>query len=180
VAVLGCGGVGLNIVQGARIAGATEIIAVDTSEAKLETAKTFGATRAVRADLYDATDAVVELSPAGRGVDYAFEAIGRSSTIEQTIAMTRRGGTAVIVGAGSLDDLTTQTALSFTYAARKVIGSCYGSANVDRDFVRLLEFHQRGLLNIESLISDRIALDDIDDAFARMRAGIGSRSVVLF
>jgi S-(hydroxymethyl)glutathione dehydrogenase/alcohol dehydrogenase len=180
VAVLGCGGVGLNIVQGARIAGATEIIAVDTSEAKLETARAFGATDAVRADLSDATDAVVARSPGGRGVDYAFEAVGRSTTIEQTIAMVRRGGTAVIVGAGSFDDLATQTALSFTYAARKVIGSCYGSANVDRDFPRLLEFHRRGLLDIESLISERIGLGDIDDAFARMRAGIGSRSVVLF
>jgi S-(hydroxymethyl)glutathione dehydrogenase/alcohol dehydrogenase len=178
--VLGCGGVGLNIVQGARIAGATEIIAVDTSEAKLDTAKAFGATEAVRADLSDATDAVVALSPAGRGVDYAFEAIGRSNTIEQAIAMTRRGGTAVIVGAGSFDDMTAQTALSFTYAARRTIGSCYGSANVDRDFARLLDFNRRGLLDIESLISDRISLDGIDDAFARMRAGIGSRSVVVF
>jgi S-(hydroxymethyl)glutathione dehydrogenase/alcohol dehydrogenase len=180
VAVLGCGGVGLNIVQGARIAGATDIIAVDTSEAKLDTAKAFGATDTVRADLSDATDAVVARSPAGRGVDYAFEAVGRSSTIEQTIAMVRRGGTAVIVGAGSLDDMTTQTALSFTYAARRIIGSCYGSANVDRDFPQLLEFQRRGMLDIESLISERIALDGINDAFARMRAGIGSRSVVMF
>jgi S-(hydroxymethyl)glutathione dehydrogenase/alcohol dehydrogenase len=180
VAVVGCGGVGLNIIQGARIAGAEQIIAVDTSDEKLSTASRFGATDAVRADLSDPVDQVAVISSAGQGVDYAFEAVGRSRTIEQAINMTRRGGTAVIVGAGSLDDVVEQTAFSYVYAARTVIGSCYGSANIDRDFDMLLRLYQRGLLDVDSLISDRITLDDVDDAFARMQAGIGSRSVILF
>lgn len=180
VAVIGCGGVGLNIIQGARIAGAEQIIAVDTSEEKLDTARRFGATEVVRADLADPVDQVTAASTGGQGVDYAFEAVGRSRTIEQAINMARRGGTAVVVGAGRLDDEVTQTAFSFAYAARTVIGSCYGSANIDRDFARLLRLYRRGLLDIDGLISDRIALEDVEGAFTRMRAGIGSRSVIVF
>ena len=179
VAVIGCGGVGLSSVQGARLARAASIIAIDVVPEKLELARTFGATDIVDASLRDPVQAVMELT-GWRGVDYAFEVLGRSVTIRQAFDMTRRGGTAVVVGAGRADDIVSFNALELMFAARALVGCTYGSTDPDRDFPRLLDAYQRGELDLDALITHRTDLDGIEAAFARMEAGQGTRTIVTF
>ena len=179
VAVIGCGGVGLSTVQGARLVGAATIVAVDVVGEKLELARQFGATDVVDASLRDPVQAVMELT-GWRGVDYAFEVLGRSVTIRQAFDMARRGGTAVVVGAGRADDIVSFNALELMFAARALVGCTYGSTDPDRDFPRLLDAYQRGALDLEGLISHRTDLEGIEDAFARMEAGQGTRTLITF
>jgi S-(hydroxymethyl)glutathione dehydrogenase/alcohol dehydrogenase len=176
VVVIGCGGVGLSIVQGARYAGASRVIAVDLSEDKRALAADLGAT-----DTIDGNGEVEKEVRAltGHGADHAFEAIGRADTIKAAYRMTRRGGTVVVVGAGRHDDLVSFSALELFFQARSLIGCVYGNADVARDFPRILGLYASGELALDRLITDRIALDDVNDALAAMAAGEGARTVVV-
>jgi Zn-dependent alcohol dehydrogenase len=180
VAVVGCGGVGLNVVQGARLAGAGTIVAVDTNPAKLALAEAMGATDCVDASRTDPISAVMSLS-GERGADVAFEVIGMAATIEQVVTMTRRGGQAVLVGIPSMDVVLTVPAWVGLILQSKTIKGCwYGSADVRRDIPRLIDLYRRGELHLDELVSRRIDLDDVNDAFRAMTAGEVARSVIVY
>jgi Zn-dependent alcohol dehydrogenase len=177
VAVIGCGGVGLNVIQGARIAGAERIIGIDMFESKLKLAEQFGATDLVKADDGDPVAKVMELT--GRGADVAFEVIGLGATMEQAINMVRQGGEAVLVGVPRLDVfLNLHASLTFLYTAKSVKGCWYGSSNVQRDVPKLLGLWKGGQLKLEELISREIGVTDVNEAFAAMEAGEVARSVI--
>lgn len=179
VAVVGCGGVGLNVVQGARIAGAGEIIAVDTNPAKLQLAEELGATRSVHATEGDPVTKVMGMT-GQRGADVAFEVVGAQRTIDQTIAMTRRGGQAILVGIPDGDATVSVPAFFGVVLAEKTVKGCwYGSSDVHEDVPKLLGLYRQGTLKLDELVSRTIAVDQIDEAFAAMRAGEVARSVVL-
>ncbi len=178
VAVVGCGGVGLNVIQGAKIAGATKIIAVDMFESKLKMAEQFGATDLVKADEVDAVSKVTELS-GGRGADVAFEVIGLGPTIEQTINMTRNGGEAILVGVPRMDVmLNLNAAFTFLYLAKTVKGCWYGSSNVHEDVPKLIALYKEGKLKLEELVSREIGVDGVNEAFTAMQQGEVARSLI--
>jgi NDMA-dependent alcohol dehydrogenase len=180
VAVIGCGGVGLNVIQGARIAGAGEIIAIDILPNKLEMAKEFGATAVIDAGDGDPVTDVMDMT-GGRGVDVAFEVIGLKETIEQTLMMTRRGGEAILVGVPRMDVMLELPAFFGVVLMSKTIKGCwYGSSNVQRDVPRLLEYYKTGELKLDQLISRRIGVHDVNDAFKAMEAGEVARSVIQY
>jgi S-(hydroxymethyl)glutathione dehydrogenase/alcohol dehydrogenase len=175
VVVFGAGGVGISAIQGARIAGAAEIVAVDTIPAKLEMAKKFGATHGVvPGDLEGAKQEIT----GGEGFDYALECVGHPQTIRATYDAIRRGGTAVVVGVGRMDQKIEFTAFELFYAEKTLKGSMYGSANVRNDFPKLLRLWKAGKLDLEGMISRRIKIDEVNDAFRAMQAGEVIRSVI--
>ncbi len=178
VAVIGCGGVGLNVIQGAKIAGAERIIGIDMFESKLAMAKQFGATDVIKADDGDPVAKVMELTE-GRGADTSFEVIGLGATMEQAINTTRNGGEVVLVGVPRMDVfLNLNAAFTFLYLAKTVKGCWYGSSNVNTDVPKLIGLWRDGQLDLEGLISRRIGLEDVNDAFAAMQAGEVARSVI--
>ena len=180
VAVIGCGGVGLNVIQGARIAGAAEIIAVDVVNPKLDLARELGATSVVCASEVDAVSEVLART-GGRGADVVFEVIGLKQTIEQTIMMTRRGGQAILVGVPSMDVMLELPAFFGVVLMAKTVRGCwYGSSNVREDVPKLLEHYKRGELKLDELISRRISIADVMDAFVAMEAGEVARSVIVY
>jgi NDMA-dependent alcohol dehydrogenase len=180
VAVVGCGGVGLNVIQGAAIAGAGQIIAVDVHPAKLELARGFGATAVVDASARDAVSAVMELT-SQRGADVAFEVIGLQQTIDQTIGMTRRGGQAILVGVPRMDATVNVPAFFGVVLAEKTIRGCwYGSSDVRRDVPRMIEFYRQGRLKLDELISQTIGLEQVNEAFASLQAGQVARTVITY
>ncbi|GIW07205.1 MAG: alcohol dehydrogenase [Dehalococcoidia bacterium] len=177
VAVFGVGGVGLAAVQGARLAGARRIIAVDLDPHKLETAKQLGAT-----DLVDAAegDPVTEIHQlTGGGVDFAFEAIGLPRTAEQAFLSTGRGGVATIIGMIPVGAVVTIPG-SLLLTERKLQGSGMGSNRFRVDVPRYLELYQQGRLKLDEMITRRIRLDEINSAFDALRSHQGVRSVVVF
>jgi S-(hydroxymethyl)glutathione dehydrogenase / alcohol dehydrogenase len=178
VAVIGCGGVGINVIQGARLAGAATIVAVDRMDSKLNMAASFGATDLVRDDALGG--AVSRLTAGGAGFDYVFEVVGRSATIRAAWDATRRGGTTVVVGAGSRTDMVSFSAGELFNSEKKLLGSLYGSADVRTDFGRLLRLWKAGRLDLTGLVSRHITLDEVNDAFAAMEAGEVVRSVIEF
>jgi S-(hydroxymethyl)glutathione dehydrogenase / alcohol dehydrogenase len=178
VAVFGCGGVGLSIVQGARIGGARQIIAVDQFDAKLEMAKAVGATHGVNSKQDDPVKAVRTLTR-GLGVDHAFEAVGLSILCRQAIESLAIRGTATIVGV-----LPADATIEFPWLAIrpecKVQTSRMGSNQFRSDIPNYLEFYRQGRLDLDSMISRRGQLDDINDAFRAMKAGEVARTVLMF
>ena len=177
VAVIGCGGVGIGVIQGARVAAAAEIVAIDTVPRKLEWAREFGATHAVTPDEVEALKG--ELT-GGEGFDYVLEVVGSSATIRQAYDLTRRGGTTVVVGVGKMTDAVEFNAFELFFMDKTLKGSVYGGADVRRDFDRVLRLWRAGHLDLERMISSRIGLDDVNDAFDAMRAGEVIRQVILF
>jgi S-(hydroxymethyl)glutathione dehydrogenase / alcohol dehydrogenase len=177
VVVFGCGGVGISVIQGARIAGAATILAVDMVEAKLDWAKQFGATHAVTPD--QLPDALRELT-GGAGFDYGFEVVGRSQTIKAAYGATRRGGTTVVVGVGRAEDMVELSAFDLFYDEKTLRGTYYGSANIRRDFPRLLALWRSGQLDLEGMITRRLTLDDVNDAFDALSSGDVIRQVITF
>jgi S-(hydroxymethyl)glutathione dehydrogenase/alcohol dehydrogenase len=178
VAVVGCGGVGLAAVQGARLAGAYPIIGIDPVPAKRQQAVGFGATAVVDPAAGDVVEQVRALS-GGRGVDFAFEVAGLPATITQTFEMTRRGGTAVIVGQAAAGASVTFPAQALRSGGRTLVGCTFGSVQPRRDYQRFADLAAAGRLDLASLVSHRIALTDINDAFAAMERGDVLRSVIV-
>ena len=177
VVVVGCGGGGVSVIQGARIAGAAEIVAVDTADSKLAWAKEFGATASVRPE--DLPQAIQEIT-AGEGFDYGFEVVGRSATIRSVYDATRRGGTVIVVGAGATDDFVQFNAFELLFSEKTIRGSLYGSSNIRRDCQRLIGLWRTGRLDLERMITRRITLDEVNDAFEAMEAGTVIRQVIAF
>jgi S-(hydroxymethyl)glutathione dehydrogenase / alcohol dehydrogenase len=178
VAVIGCGGVGQAVIQGARIAGAGRIIAIDPVELKRKTAEQLGATDLVDPTTGDPVSQVQELT-GGRGVDYAFEVIGAPDFVQQAYSMARRGGTAIVVGMPRFDSQVTLPGFQLFYMEKKLLGCVYGSSQVRRDFQRYIGLIETGRLDLESMVSRRIALDEVNDAFRAMQSGEVIRSVIV-
>ena len=177
VLVIGCGGVGLNCIQGAVLAGAERIIAVDLKANKLEYAKQFGATDVLDASEGDTAARVLELT--GGGVDYAFEAIGFSKTIVDCYESTRLGGTTVVVGMAPEDDMMTIPALSLPRTEKVLRGSWYGSARPWLDLPKMVELYMGGRLQVDPLVSRTYPLDEINEAYEALDRGDVARSVLL-
>jgi S-(hydroxymethyl)glutathione dehydrogenase/alcohol dehydrogenase len=178
VAVIGCGGVGLSIIQGCRMAGANRIIAVDALPWKLELAAKVGATDTVNGKDTDAVEAVQELTSGG--VDYAFEAIGIKQTIEQAYAMARRGGAAVMVGVVPAGTNVEFPGLDIVLSQKRVLGSMMGSNRFRIDMPRYVEFYMSGRLMLDEMISERFKLGEINTAIQKLRDGKVARGVIDF
>ncbi|GGA76562.1 alcohol dehydrogenase [Pseudoclavibacter endophyticus] len=177
VAVIGCGGVGLNTIQGARLAGATRVIAVDLQPAKLEMARSFGATDVVAAGEGDPVEAVRALT--GGGVDYSFEVIGLQPTAEQAVRMLKVGGTALLIGVqkpGTVLDL--DIFADVILPQRHILGVSMGSTNPLVDIPMYADLYRQGRFELDALVSERISLDEIGDAYARLAGGSVARAVV--
>ena len=177
VAVIGCGGVGLSVVNGAMIGGASRIIAVDMLDSKLELAREFGATDVVNASETDAVEAVKELTDGG--VHYSFEAIGLKVASEQAFQMLRRGGTATVIGMIPPPQMVEVLGADFLQEKR-IQGSSMGSNRFRVDMPRYVEFYLQGRLHLDQLISQRIKLDQINEAFEILETGDIARSVITF
>jgi S-(hydroxymethyl)glutathione dehydrogenase/alcohol dehydrogenase len=177
VAVFGCGGVGVAAIQGARIAGARMIIAVDTVESKLATARELGATHIVDASSHDPVEAIKEMTSGG--VDYSFEAIGLARVAEQAFDCLARGGTATIIGMIPVGQKVELDGRSFL-GEKKIQGSSMGSNRFRVDMPRYLEFYRQGRLRLDEMITRRGRLDDVNDAFRAMKAGEAVRTVLMF
>jgi len=177
-AVIGCGGVGLSIIQGCRIAGASRIVAVDTQEWKLELARRLGATEGVNAADGDPVAQVLELT--GGGVDYAFEAIGLNPTVRQALAMTRKGGTLLMVGVVAVGEDVEIPGFDVVINEKKILGSMMGSNAFRVHMPRYVEFYMNGQLRIDEMISARRPLEEINICFDEMRKGAAARSVIVF
>ena len=177
VVVFGCGGVGISAIQGARVAGASEIVAVDLVDSKLEDAQRFGATHAVKPDELDGAKATIT---GGDGFDYAFEAIGLPQTMRSAYEVTRRGGTTCIIGVGSAEQTVSFNAFELFFDEKKFMGSYYGSADVRSDFTRMLNLWKNGRLDLDGMISKKLTIDGVNDAVADLKAGTVIRSVITF
>ena len=178
VAVIGLGGVGLAALQGARIAGAAEVIAVDPAPAKADLALRLGATHVLRPS--SSLSKEVRAVTGGRGADHAIECVGRAETIRAAWSITRRGGRATILGLGSSTEHVSFSALEVAYFARTLAGCMYGSTDPSVDVPRLLEYYRAGRLDLSGLVTDHIALPEVDAAFDRMRTGTGARTLIHF
>jgi S-(hydroxymethyl)glutathione dehydrogenase/alcohol dehydrogenase len=180
VAVVGCGGVGLNVIQGAQIAGAGEIVAIDTFDSKLEMARKFGATQTVKVGEDDPASVITGAS-GGRLADTTFEVIGLKDTIMQALSLTRNGGECILVGVPRMDAiLEIPAAFEFLYLNKTVKGCWYGSSNVHEDVPKLLDLYQAGKLKLDELISREIDVSDVNDAFTAMQSGEVARSVITY
>jgi len=179
VAIVGLGGIGLAILQGCVAQSAGSVIAIDVHDDKLTLAKDLGATHLINARADDPIAGVHDLT-GGRGVDFAFEAIGLKATIEQVLAMLGRRGTAVLVGMPPEGTLFEADPLTMTAFEQRIVGSNYGSTNAAVDFPRLAELAERGHIDLASMVTRRIKLDQINDAFAAMERGEGIRTVITY
>jgi S-(hydroxymethyl)glutathione dehydrogenase / alcohol dehydrogenase len=177
VAVIGCGGVGLNCIQGAYFAGAAKVIAVDRLPTKLALATDFGATHTVDASAGDPVAQVMEIT--GGGVDYAFEAIGLKETAEQAFAMLERGGTATVIGMIPMGTKIELDGFSFLQEKR-IQGSTMGSNRFRVDMPRYIDLYLDGRLKLDELVSARIGLDDVNEAMDALSRGEVARSVIVF
>ena len=177
VAVIGCGGVGLSCINGAAIAGASRVIAVDLVASKLELARNFGATDTVDASGGDAVAQVRELT--GGGVHYAFEAIGLKTCAEQAFQMLRRGGTATVIGMIPPGQMVQLHGAEFL-SEKRIQGSMMGSNRFRVDMPRFVDFYLQGKLHLDDMISSRIALGDVTDALLALEKGEVARNVIMF
>jgi S-(hydroxymethyl)glutathione dehydrogenase/alcohol dehydrogenase len=191
VAVIGAGGVGLNVVQGAALAGAARIVAVDRWPAPLELARTFGATDTIDASRIDdrpgeaaaksaspISDAIRNLS-AGRGADFVFDTVGTSQTLGDALAAARKGGTVVLTGLSRIDAIGNLSMFPFVMQEKRLVGSVYGSGRPVEDIARLTGWYRDGRLKLRELVSRTYALGDINAALAALAGAEGARGVVL-
>ncbi len=178
VAVFGCGGVGLNVVQGANLADATTIIAVDMLDNKLEMAKQFGATHLVNASKDDPVMKIHEIT--GGGADYAFEVIGKAEVITQAFESVKPGGTAVVVGMPPLGSQTTLNAALIFMQDKTLKGCNYGSTRFRVDMPMLVDLYMAGKLKIDELVTRSYPLEKINEAFEAMKKGEVARSIIKF
>ena len=178
VAVIGCGGVGQSVLQGARIAGASRVIAVDPLELKRSAALSLGATDAVDPTEGDAAEQIRSLT-GGRGADYAFDAAGLEETIGTAYNSVRRGGTVVLVGIPHGRVRMPWPAVDQILTGKRLLGCLYGSADVRREFPRLVELAEQGQLDLGSMVSRRITLDEVNEGLAAIEGGEVIRSVMI-
>ena len=178
VAVIGCGGIGLSVVQGARIAGAARIIAVDTAAWKLDLARRLGATDTVDGATENPVPRVVETTAGG--VDYAFEAIGNPATVRQAVRMTRKGGTIVMIGVVPAGVNVELPGADIVLREKAVLGCMMGSNRFRTDMPRYVELYRSGQLHLDEMISARLPLERVNEAFETMRRGAAARSVLVF
>jgi Zn-dependent alcohol dehydrogenase len=179
VAVIGTGGVGLNCVQGAVLTGARRIVAVDLSDEKLAAARRFGATDAINPGREDAASAIRALT-GGRGVGYAFVAVGAGPAIEGALGYLAPGGALVIVGMPPYDVVTRLGPTDLASAGQRILGSKMGSARIRIDIPVLVDFYRQGRLKLDELITGRYPLGAIDEAVAAVRRGEALRNVIVF
>jgi len=177
VAVIGCGGVGLSAINGAAIAGAGRIIAIDMQSSKANLARHFGATDFLCAADGDPTKPVLEMTSGG--VHHAFEAIGLARTAEQAFGMLRRGGTANIIGMIPVGEKISLMGAAFL-GEKRIQGSMMGSNRFPVDMPRLVDFYMSGQLKLDEMISRRIKLEQVNEAFEEMKRGEIARSVIMF
>lgn len=177
VLVVGCGGVGLATVNAAKIAGAGKIIAADPLPEKRALAEVLGATHTVDALADGAVQEIMAIS--GGGVDWGIEAVGRQASADLAVASLRRGGTAVILGMMPLDCKVGLSAMDLL-GGKKLMGAIMGMNHFPVDLPRLVDFYMRGLLDLDTIIAERIGLEDVNAGFDKMRAGHSARSVVVF
>ncbi|MGH7906713.1 MAG: zinc-binding dehydrogenase, partial [Candidatus Binataceae bacterium] len=178
VAVFGAGGVGLAAIQGARIAGARMIIAVDMHESKLALARRLGATHTVDASQGEPVEAIRKIT--GHGVNYSFEAIGLKAVAEQAFKSLTQGGVATIIGMIPLGQKIEVDGFSLFWGERRLQGSNMGSNRFRVDMPRYIDLYMQGRLDLDSMISKRARLEDINEAFRAMKAGEVARTVVMF
>ncbi|MGW7083413.1 Zn-dependent alcohol dehydrogenase [Streptomyces sp. NPDC054871] len=175
VAVIGCGGVGISAIQGARLKGAAQIIAVDPVASRREAALRFGATEAVAPDaLEDAKQRIT----AGEGFDYVFEVVGKSATARTAYETTRRGGTLVVVGAGAMDDNLQLNMFELFFDEKRILPSMYGGGDVLQSYERAIALWRAGRIDLESMITHRVPLSEINEALDQMRTGVALRTCI--
>jgi S-(hydroxymethyl)mycothiol dehydrogenase len=179
VAVFGCGGVGDAAIAGAKLAGATTIIAVDLDDRKLEWATGMGATHTVNSSRTDAVEAIKALT-GGFGVDVAIDAVGHPKVFEQAFYARDLAGRVVMVGVPTPDMQITLPAIEIFGRGGAVKSSWYGDCLPSRDFPMLIDLYLQGRLDLDAFVSERIALEDVEEAFAKMHRGEVLRSVVVF
>jgi len=178
-ALVGCGGVGLSVIQGCRLAGAGTIIGVDLADNKLEMAKQFGATAVVNGGKQDAVDAVKGLTH-GIGADFTFEVVGVPALMVTAYNAARRGGTVTIVGVGRMTDSVPFNALMLSMDGKTIKGSYYGDANVRADFPKLLGLYQSGRLNLDDMVTRTYRIEQAGEAIADMEKGRNARGVIVY
>ncbi|MGI9219610.1 MAG: zinc-binding dehydrogenase [Woeseiaceae bacterium] len=179
VAVFGAGGVGVNVIQGAVLAEADMIVAVDRYDSKLEQAKQFGATHTVNATDGDAAEKVRELT-GGKGVDYAFEAVGLPITIQQAYDCLGKRGIAMVVGIPPAGTEVTINSSMLVYEERVLAGSLYGSAAPREDIPRIVDWYRSGKLELDKLLTNSYPIEEINEAYDALQSGETLRSVVTF
>lgn len=177
VAVVGCGGVGLVTINAAKIAGAGRIIAADPIPEKRELAKKLGATDVVDALAEGAAGEIIEMTKGG--VDYAIEAVGRPASAKLAVNVLRRGGTATILGMMPLNESVGLSAMDLL-SGKKLQGAIMGMNRFPVDMPRLVDFYLRGMLDLDTIVSDRIPLEQINEGFEQMKKGDSARSVIVF
>lgn len=178
VAVMGAGGVGLNAIQGSRLAGAASIIAIDVNPTKLERARTFGATHVINSAKVNALAAVRELTK-GIGADYTFEAVGRPETMRQCWEMARSGGTVVMIGISPEGSELSLPANRIVREERRLLGSFYGSARPHIDMPMILNLYMAGKLMLDELVTHRFSLEQINEAVHALESGEAIRPVII-
>jgi S-(hydroxymethyl)glutathione dehydrogenase/alcohol dehydrogenase len=178
VAVIGCGGVGTSAIQGARVAGASQIIAIDPLAMKRESAMRFGATDQIDPGAGDPVEQV-KARTGGRGVDYAFEVVGVEELQMQALEMTRRGGTTVFVGIAGRGGKFILPTFQMAMEDRTVKGSYYGSARVTRDFPRFIELIETGRVDLGGMVTKHFAFEEVNVALGAMRDGEVVRGVLM-
>jgi S-(hydroxymethyl)glutathione dehydrogenase/alcohol dehydrogenase len=179
VAVIGCGGVGQSVIQGARIAGAVTIVAVDPAPGRRDASLRVGATHAVDPAEADPVEQVRALT-GGRGVDHSFEVVGRPELMVQAHEMARAAGSVTLVGMPAKDAVLSLPAISAVFSGKRLVGSKVGDAQVLRDFPRFIRLAESGELDLGSLVSRRIALDEVNDALASLDRAEGVRTVIVW
>ena len=177
VLVIGAGGVGLNVVQGAGLAGCEKIIAVDTRRLPLELALEFGATDAIEASEENILEQVRELT-GGRGADYVFDTVGAPATLNQALRFARKGGTIVVTGLSATDTLASIPLFPFVMQEKRLVGSVYGSGQPSEEVPRLIAHYQQGKLKLDELATRSYNLEGINDALAALASGAGARGII--
>ena len=179
VVVVGCGGVGLNAIQGAKLIEASPVIAVDIADAKLDAARSFGATHVVNSATEDLTASVLGLT-AGRGADFVFVTVGAKTAMDASMALLAAGGTAVVVGMPATGVVAEYDPGDVAARSQRIIGSKMGSSRVRADIPRLVERYRHGELKLDELISGRYPLNQINEAIAEVKTGSALRNVIVF
>jgi NDMA-dependent alcohol dehydrogenase len=177
VAVVGCGGVGLNVIQGARLVNASKIIAVDINEGALEFAMKFGATHTVNPAQRNAVQRIKEITD-GLGADYTFEVFGSSETVVMAFNAARKGGTVVVVGLAPLRDLAPIDPVALVRQEKTLRGCYYGSSRPSLDMYRILELYQGGKLDLDGLVTRQYRLEQVNQAYEDLERGVVGRGVI--